>query len=271
MPELPEIETLARELGPKLVGRKISRVSVFRNSRIFKISPVILQKQLPGEKIKSVKRRGKFLFLNFQKEAQLGFHLGMTGQLFWAGEVKPDAHLHFSLDFEGASEKLFFRDIRRFGGIYFWNAPEEIPQGIRKLGPEPLELTAAQFGRIFKAKKGKIKSLLLDQRLVAGLGNIYADESLSRSGIHPNRRPFRLTLMKLEGLHRAVCDVLKEAVLLGGSSIDDYIHSDGSRGRFQERHRVYGKAGSPCGNCGNLIRRIVISGRSSYFCSKCQK
>ncbi len=271
MPELPEIETLVLELRPKLSGRTVSRALIFRKTRLFKVSPEILKSKLPGKKVASVSRRGKFLFLNLEPAGSLVFHLGMTGRLFWSGRAEKDPHLHFGLEFEGVPEKLFFRDIRRFGGIYFWTGSEAVPEGIHKLGREPFALTAAQFKELLKPRKGRIKSMLLDQRLVAGLGNIYADEALFRSGLDPRRRPFRVPAPRLEALHQAVCDVLQEAVRWGGSSIDDYVHSDGSPGRFQEHHRVYGRAGNPCKVCGVLIRRIVIAGRSSFFCPECQK
>ncbi len=273
MPELPEIETLAREFRKKLTGETVAAVFVFQKSRVFKTSAEVLIKQLPGKKIETVGRRGKFLCLNLNAGFFLVFHLGMTGRLVWAGPggEGPDPHLHLSLAFEGIPKKLFFRDIRRFGGVYFWGPAAPGPSGIQKLGPDPLQMTAPEFGRIFKPRKGRLKSLLLDQRLVAGLGNIYADESLFRSGIDPRRRPFKVPALKLEALHTAVCEVLTEAVNSGGSTIDDYVRSDGSRGGFQKHHRVYGREGSPCGTCGTVIRRLVIGGRSSFFCSKCQK
>lgn len=272
MPELPEIETLAQEFQERLAGRTILAVSVFQKARVFKTPGEVLKKGLPGKKIESVSRRGKFLFLNLSRGFSLVFHLGMTGQLLWdpADVKRGDPHLHLQLAFEGSEEKLFFRDIRRFGSIYFWDGAKAGPEGVRKLGADPFKLTASEFGKIFKPRRGRIKSLLLDQRLMAGLGNIYADESLFRSGLDPRRRPFRVSQLKLEALHRAVCEVLSEAVQCGGSSIDDYVHSDGSRGGFQEHHRVYGKAGSPCLACGTAIRRVVLAGRSSFFCPKCQ-
>ncbi len=272
MPELPEIETLAREFKKKLPGQTVSAVSIFRETRVFKIAPEILRKELPGKRIEKVSRRGKFLILNLSGGFFLTFHLGMTGQLVWAaGAGKEDPHLHLGLQFEGIPEKLCFRDIRRFGSVYFWAEAGPVPAGIKRLGEDPFKIDGAGFRKIFKSRKGRIKSLLLDQRLVAGLGNIYADESLFRSGLDPRRRPFRIPGAKLETLHQTIHEVLREAIRFGGSSIDDYVRSDGSSGGFQKRHRVYGKAGSPCGGCGTAIRRVVLGGRSSFFCPKCQR
>lgn len=272
MPELPEVETLAREFQKKLPGQTVSAVFVFRKTRVFKISSEILQKELPGKRIEGVSRRGKFLVLNLRGGSFLTFHLGMTGRLVWAAEAgKDDPHLHLGLEFEGIPEKLLFRDIRRFGSIHFWTKAGPEPAGIKRLGEDPFKIAAAEFIKIFKSRKGRIKSLLLNQTLVAGLGNIYADESLFRSGLDPRRRPFRIPGAKLGTLCLAVHEVLKEAIRSGGSSIDDYVRSDGSAGGFQKHHRVYGKAGSACGSCGTAIRRIVLGGRSSFFCPKCQQ
>lgn len=272
MPELPEVETLILEFQKKLTGQTVSTVSVFRKTRVFKVSAEVLQKELLGKRIEEVGRRGKFLVFHLSRGFFLTFHLGMTGRLIWAADAgREDPHLHLGLQFEGIPGQLLFRDIRRFGGIYFWAEGEPAPAGIRRLGEDPLKISAVEFKKIFKSRKGRIKSLLLNQTLVSGLGNIYADESLFRSGVDPRRRPFRIPGAKLETLHGAVQEVLKEAIRSGGSSIDDYVRSDGSLGGFQKRHRVYGKAGRACGTCGTLIRRIVLGGRSSFFCSKCQR
>ncbi len=272
MPELPEVETLVLEFQKKLAGRTVTAVSVFRKTRVFKVPAEVFQKGLPGKRIEEVRRRGKFLVFKLNRESFLAFHLGMTGRLVWAAKAgSGDPHLHLGLQFEGIPGQLFFRDIRRFGGIYFWTEGETAPAGILRLGEDALKISSGEFKKIFKSRKGRIKSLLLDQKLVSGLGNIYADESLFRSGVDPRRRPFKIPGAKFEALHGAIREVLKEAIRFGGSSIDDYVRSDGSRGGFQERHRVYGKAGRACGNCGTLIRRIVLGGRSSFFCSKCQQ
>lgn len=211
--------------------------------------------------------------MGLDRDVALWFHLGMTGQLLWTRETfERDPHTHVVISFENSSETLVFRDIRKFGSITLTNGrPDSLPAGIQLLGPEPFEMKEKDFVRLFKQRTGRIKSLLLNQRLLAGLGNIYADESLHRAGIDPRRRPHRLKRSVLARLHGSVLETLREAIRHGGSSIDDYRHADGGQGKFQNFHRVYGRAGKPCLDCGNSIRRIMLAGRSASFCSQCQK
>src|SRR3989338_9236406 len=162
MPELPEIETLAREFQKKLPGQTVSTVSIFRETRVFKISPEILRKELPGKRIERVSRRGKFLILNLSRGFFLTFHLGMTGQLVWAaGAGKEDPHLHLGLQFEGIPEKLFFRDIRRFGSVYFWAEAGPAPAGIKRWGKVLLKIGGGELKKILKPQKARTKTLLL--------------------------------------------------------------------------------------------------------------
>lgn len=272
MPELPEIQTLSSELQRKISGLVLSDFFVSAQARL-NASPDDLRKKLVGKKILGVLRRGKFLSLKIENEISLWIHLGMTGQLVWRHEDVPvDRHDHLVLFFRGFRERLFFRDPRRFGRLCLANGnPAALPPGIRLLGPEPFELTAPAFARLFKTRTGRVKNLLLNQRLMAGLGNIYADESLHRAGIRPRSRAHRIPRAKLESLHASICETLDEAIRCGGSSIDDYRRTDGSRGTFQQFHRVYGRQKAACFHCGTLIRRIRLAGRSSYFCPQCQK
>ena len=167
---------------------------------------------------------------------------------------------------------LIFRDVRRFGSIRLTPTEENaFPEGVKNLGPEPWQCDAKAFASLFKARRSPIKNLLLNQTLVSGLGNIYSDESLYRAGIRPVERAHRITRRRLERLHEALCEVLEEAIRWGGSSIDDYLHADGTRGRFQEFHRVYGRGGEPCRVCGEGIRTVKLAGRTSSFCPQCQK
>lgn len=271
MPELPEVETLVHQLRQSLSGCVLSSVQIFRGE-IFKTDRRQLELLLPGKKIKTVFRRGKFIGVDCH-EVILWFHLGMTGQLFWRAVAEnTDPHCHLALYFEGNPEALIFRDVRRFGKVLLTSKdPAAFPAGVRKLGPEPLEIHPKEFVGLYKHRKGKIKSLLLNQHVMAGIGNIYADESLFRAQINPQKRPFRLSAQTLSRLHGALCETLQEAIAAGGSSINDYYHMNGNSGRFQNSHRVYGREGAPCSSCGSVIRRIFLAGRSSYYCAKCQR
>jgi formamidopyrimidine-DNA glycosylase len=272
MPELPEVETVARDLRGKIPGHCIEHILLCRSS-VIKSDRKKFGTKLPGLKIGKVLRRGKYLGLETSAEITLWFHLGMTGQLLWQSSWNgEDPHLHFVLKFEGIEEFLTYRDIRRFGKIFLTDSDlQSFPKGIRFLGPEPLEVAQETFIALYKKRKGKIKSLLLNQQLVAGIGNIYADESLFRAKIHPSRRPCRLSRLNLAALHHSVQKTLQAAIDHGGSTIDDFIHADGLAGDYQKFHRVYGKAGKPCAVCGKAIQRIVLAGRSSFFCSQCQR
>ncbi len=272
MPELPEIETLRLQLKPKLEGSILSRLFIFHED-ILGTSREDLERQLPGKKILSLSRRGKYLALNLEGAMSLWFHLGMTGQLVWDSDTRGhDPRAHLAIEFEEVAEKLIFRDVRKFGVAFLTNAhPQSFPEGLRLLGPEPFDVDENAFARFFKSRRARIKSLLLNQRVIAGLGNIYADESLHRAGIDPRRRSCRIPRGKLGDLYRAVRETLSEAIRHGGSSIDDYLHPDGRRGSFQHFHRVYGRFRERCLSCRSIIRRIRIAGRSSFFCPQCQK
>lgn len=269
MPELPEIETLARELKPQIVGRVLSQLDVTHEA-ILKTPAPLLKKSLEGKKILGVGRLGKFLSVAWDQGVRLWFHLGMTGQLGWGEAEGEDIHLHLVMSFQGTRLKLWFRDIRRFGEV-FMTEGGGLPENLKRLGPDPFEISAGRFSALFRKRTGAIKNLLMNQTILSGLGNIYVNESLYRAGIHPKRRAGRLSSDKMVRLHHAILEVLQEAIREGGSSLSDYLHSDGSRGRFQERHRVYGRAGEQCFHCSAPIRRVVISGRSAFFCSHCQR
>lgn len=273
MPELPEVETLTVQLNQNLRGLRISKAEL-RTPSIFETPYGPLTAQVVGKQITQVKRRGKYIQVELSGDRFLWFHLGMTGQLFFAREesVASLSHIHFVLSFEETEERIFYRDVRRFGHIALSPASQDqFPEGVRHLGPEPSDWREDDFASFFRTRRARIKSLLLNQTLVAGLGNIYADESLYRAGIRPARRAHQIGRDRLRRLHRAMCEVLEEAIRWGGSSIDDYLHLDGTAGQFQEFHRVYGRGGEKCGTCGSLIRSVKLSGRTSSFCPRCQK
>lgn len=269
MPELPEAETIARKLSGKISGKILSRALLFR-SDILKAGAAADFHALSGQKIQKVGRRAKSIILFFENSRQVWVHLGMTGQLLW-GQKSGQEHIHAEFTFKGLPETLAFRDIRRFGGLSVQGPSIQASRGILELGPEPLEMRAEEFAARIRGKKGRIKALLMDQKFLAGIGNIYADEILFRAKIHPRKMPGRITPEKVSNLFREIQKVLQEAIADGGSSIDDYVHPDGQRGKFQEKHRVYAKEGQSCRSCASKIRRIVLNGRSTCFCPVCQK
>lgn len=274
MPELPEVETLASQLREELHDRTIQTVEI-RNDSIVTTPRESLLRQIPGRTILRVGRRGKFIRLDLSGALTLWLHLGMTGQLllFNPSSLKAEEpHVHFKVSFRESPQFLLYRDVRRFGRIALTEGGDlALPERIRRLGREPGEWDGEEFASFLKTRRARIKSLLLDQRVVAGLGNIYTDESLHRAGIHPLRRADRIGRKRLLRLHRAMGEVLREAIHWGGSSIDDYRHLDGGKGEFQRFHRVYSRREERCLQCRALIRQVKISGRTSWFCPKCQR
>ncbi|HXV28466.1 MAG TPA: bifunctional DNA-formamidopyrimidine glycosylase/DNA-(apurinic or apyrimidinic site) lyase [bacterium] len=270
MPELPEVEVLARELHVKICGLRVSRVVMYQHS-LRTLPPQGFEAKIHGKKIFSVSRRGKYLEISLEDKTSLWFHLGMTGQLIWSTQPLEDEHLHCRIEFKEALTCLYFRDVRRFGQIYLTHGSSDTwPAALLSLGPDPFKLSNDAFTCLLSRRQGRIKSLLMNQKLLSGLGNIYADECLFRSGIDPRKRARRLTQKRLTRLHRAICETLKEAIQKGGSSIDDFRHLKGEKGSFQDDHSVYGRKGKPCFHCRSLIRRVRLAGRSSHFCPHCQ-
>jgi formamidopyrimidine-DNA glycosylase len=239
--------------------------------------PAALERHLLGARIGTIKRYGKFLVLELEsanpdertRELALLIHLGMTGQIVTCppeARVAPHTHVFLSLD---DGRELRYTDIRRFGRIAVLTdgAREEI---LSPLGLDPLEATQDEFLAKLRGRRARIKALLLDQCVLRGMGNIYTDESLWRARIHPTRLGANLTTGELRRLYRAVRGVLTEAIRLRGSSISDYVDSEGQPGGFQQRHRVYQREGKKCFRCGASIRRAIVAGRSSHFCPRCQ-
>jgi formamidopyrimidine-DNA glycosylase len=280
MPELPEVETVVRGLRACLPGRTIVDVRLGKSG--FVDDPSALEERLPGTRISDVNRLGKYICIGLEadkkslgsqsiSESRLNFiiHLGMTGQLAVCrpgDSVKPHTHCFFALD---DGRELRYTDIRRFGRMLL--VPESgMAEFLGHLGKEPLEIGADEFCRDLGSKKSRIKAVLLDQRVLRGIGNIYADESLYRARIHPARVAEKLGKKQLLALRRAVREILTAAILLRGSSISDYVDTEGKRGKFQQRHRVYQRTGKPCFRCREKIRRVIVAGRSSHFCPRCQ-
>ena len=261
MPELPEVETVVRSVAAHLAGRRILE-SKFTSKFVTPGSRVKLAQRLLGRRIESVKRRGKFIIIALD-EGTLTVHLGMTGKLLINGRANQHTHGVFTLD----DGMLLYHDPRQFGRIE-WSAGES-PR-VKQLGPEPLEISLDEF-RVRLKRTTRIKALLLNQTFLAGLGNIYADESLFAAGIHPLTPANRLTSARAEKLYRAIQGILTHAIKLGGSSISDYVNAEGERGWFQMEHRAYGREGDPCVNCGKPIRKILVAQRGTHYCTHCQK
>jgi formamidopyrimidine-DNA glycosylase len=289
VPELPEVETIARGLEKRVSGDTVESVWIGSRRQPLKSPAAVIAATLEGKRIVRVHRAGKHIVFDLEGEAKkkssrINFptaqwivHLGMTGRLVVsepAEEIAKHTHLIAKL---ASGRELRFIDPRMFGklSVHFQSETgsesESEPGGFDPGGIEPLEISEERFIALFRGRKTPIKSALLNQKLLRGVGNIYADESLFRAGIRPRRRAVAITRAQFGKLHRAVREVLSEAIALGGSSISDYVDADGNEGFFQFEHRVYGREGAPCLACGTAIRRIVLAGRSSHYCSKCQK
>jgi formamidopyrimidine-DNA glycosylase len=301
MPELPEVETIARGLASRVTGDVIESVWLGSKPEPLKSTASEIVATLESTRITDVRRVGKHVVFDLDKAgvarsptpansrarvtrsknssvekkkaagarstpagAQWIVHLGMTGRILIC---KPDQaiekHTH-AIAILASGRELRFVDPRRFGRL-------SVAHGFEATGTEPLEVELDPFVNLFRGRKTPIKSALLNQKLLRGVGNIYADESLFRAGIRPRRRAASLTRKELERLYAAVQEVLKEAIELGGSSVSDYVDANGEEGFFQLQHRVYGREGQPCLVCKTPIKRVVIAGRSSHFCPKCQK
>lgn len=285
MPELPEVETIAKGLRLAIVGKKVNNIQVIFPG-IIKQNTDLFKKSVHHKKIKGVRRRAKYLLIDLSGGKTILVHLGMTGNLLLYDRRLPSAvrreikasptrncnkHDHLVFKFLGSNDCLYYNDQRKFGKIKVFDTEKEnqVPE-LKKLGPDAIDITPSEFASLFRKRKGKIKSALLNQQIVAGLGNIYADETLFEARINPAQRVDNLSKSKLIQLHKAINKILHKAIKAGGSSIENYLNIDGRMGEFQLQHKVYGREGERCMGCGAKIKRIKINQRSSYFCSKCQ-
>jgi formamidopyrimidine-DNA glycosylase len=289
VPELPEVETIVRGLERRVAGDTVESVWIGSRKQPLKSPAGVIAATLEGKRILRVHRAGKHIVFDLEGKAravprptkrskrgrgqtrqaaslqQWIVHLGMTGRVVVcepAAELAKHTHLIAKL---ASGRELRFIDPRMFGKLSVHAG------GFDPGGVEPLEVSEEQFVALFRGRKTPIKSALLNQKLLRGVGNIYADESLFRAGIRPRRLAASITRPQLRRLRATVREVLREAIALGGSSISDYVDADGEEGFFQLQHRVYGREGEPCLVCRSLIRRVVLAGRSSHYCSKCQK
>jgi formamidopyrimidine-DNA glycosylase len=286
MPELPEVETIARGVDARVRGDRIVSVWFSSHKEPFKTSVDEQAEGLEGRTILGVKRVGKHIVCELvalrrkistpqgdkvaaKPDAQWIVHLGMTGRLLVTSPDAPvAAHTHARLTLARGRE-IRFVDPRRFGRLEFRGLKGG--EGFGAPGAEPLLIAGNAFAGLFRGRRLAIKAALLNQTLLSGVGNIYADEGLFRAGLRPRRMAGRLTRVELERLRVSLCEVLREAIRLGGSSVSDYVDADGVRGFFQLEHRVYQRTGEPCMVCRTPIKRIVIAGRSTHFCPQCQR
>ena len=279
MPELPEVETVRRGLAPVMEGQVFERVTLNRPDLRFPFRDDFIER-VKGQRLVRLGRRAKFLNAELESGDRLLMHLGMSGRFTITGKGQPghfahehgelQKHDHVIFDMSGGA-RVIFNDARRFGFMELI-APDESSR-MDDLGPEPLSnsFNAPALRQALKGKKSKIKAALLDQRVVAGLGNIYVCEALYRAGISPRRAAGRLNVAENEVLTGHIKDVLKDAIDSGGSTLRDFANTEGDLGYFQHSFDVYGREGAACKSCGAPIKRIVQSGRSSFFCGTCQR
>jgi formamidopyrimidine-DNA glycosylase len=275
MPELPEVETIARGVDERLRGDRIDTTWFSEKPEPFKSSPQMMAKELPGRRIERVYRVGKHIVFDLARAKEPGLqwivHLGMTGRLLVADAETPvPPHTHGILHLASGKE-LRFVDPRRFGRMELHGIPTQKTAPFAGTGQEPFNITPDQFAALFRPRRTSIKAALLNQKLLHGVGNIYADESLFRAGIRPRRMARHLKRAELDRLHASLQSVLKEAISLGGSSVSDYVDAAGVAGFFQLEHRVYLRTGQPCLVCGTPIRRMVLAGRGTHYCPHCQR
>ena len=285
MPELPEVETIVRSLRPLVTGRRILDVEFRSHDASGSLSPALQRifldaaeeclNVIRGACIERVRRYGKNLIFDLRPANGAGpsrsllIHLGMTGRL--TCESTPEfrsAHTHLVLSLDEPGRWLHYTDIRQFGR---WRLLDPSADELRSLGPDPLEISFAEFVGLLRSRRAMLKSLLLDQHFLRGLGNIYADESLFRARIHPTALAARLTREQAQRLYRGIRETLRQAIAAGGSSIANYVDGLGNAGYFQHEHQVYRRTGQPCLRCGCRIQKILIASRSTHFCPRCQR
>ena len=291
MPELPEVETTRRRIEPMLVDRAICELRTSAPSYFFVTPPDRLRRALVGRTTRVLDRVGKYLVATLDDTSRLVIHLGMTGQLFGRGaasvrllsataraslapeeqpDFEPDSHTHLQLFFADEGPAVYMRDVRKFGKV-IWLAPGEGHERLDRLGPDALDLTGDALFAATRKRKTPIKAVLLDQRVAAGTGNIYADEALFLAGVRPGRRAARVTRAECGAIADALRRVLLRSIETGGSSISDYVAPDGADGSYQDERRVYARGGAACYSCAAVIKKVVIAQRGTHYCPQCQR
>jgi len=272
MPELPEVETVRRRLEPVLTGRRLDRVEISDPRLVRPYEPDEVAAELQGERVASVERRGKYLIVRFETDRVLLIHLRMTGSLRHSSSgFADDSHRRALVRLDDGSD-VAYRDVRRFGTWLLLEPGELEAYLATRLGEEPLEavFTAARLGQLLAKRRAPVKAALLDQRTLAGMGNIYVDEALWRARIHPLRPAESLGRDEVRRLHRAVRRSLEQGIARQGSTLRDYALPDGGSGSMQHEFKVYGRGGEPCDRCGTPIAKIRVAGRGTSFCPACQ-
>ncbi|CAN5323193.1 bifunctional DNA-formamidopyrimidine glycosylase/DNA-(apurinic or apyrimidinic site) lyase [soil metagenome] len=273
MPELPEVETIRLKLEPHLVGRRFDRVEINDSRLVRPFEPQAVAAELEGERVSALERRGKYLIVQFESGRALLIHLRMTGSLRHAtrGLLAEDPHRRAVVSLDDESD-VAYRDVRRFGTWLLLKPGELQPYLAAKVGREPLErsFSARHLRELLENRRAPLKAALLDQRTVAGLGNIYVDEALWRARLHPLRPAQTLDAEEVARVTRAIKEALKAGISRQGASLRDYATPDGGRGRMQDRFRVYGRSGRPCTRCGTPIDKIRAGGRGTWYCPSCQ-
>ena len=280
MPELPEVETIRKQISKQIENKKIAEIEV-RYVKIIKAPLKKFKGAVLGARIKNVRRRGKLIIIDLSSGFSLLIHLKMTGQLIFAGVVPPrnlrrydPRHIRAEFLFAGG-DRLIFNDIRKFGYINSMRT-KDLPEYLdKKYGPEPLDknFTLAKFKTILakKPRQKKIKQFLMDQKNIAGIGNIYADEILFRAGVRPDKKTATLAYDEIKKIFQSIKKILNDAIKYRGSSISNYVDSQGRAGKYHLRLKAYGRAGQPCPKCKTPITKIILSGRGTHFCPNCQK
>ena len=273
MPELPEVESVRRQLEPALVGRSFERVSIDDPRLVRPYEPAEVAAELEGEHVAAVERRGKYLVVRFESGRVLLIHLRMTGSLLRAPNrsLPDDPHRRAVVRLDDGSD-VAYRDVRRFGTWLLLEPGEAEPYLAARVGDEPLDtlFTAARLGERLAGRRTSLKAALLDQRTLAGMGNIYVDEALWRARLNPLRPASGLDRNELRRLHRGIRAALEHGLARQGSTLRDYRLPDGSGGSMQNEFRVYGRRDEPCDRCGTLIARTQVAGRTTWFCPTCQ-
>lgn len=272
MPELPEVETIVRRLRSYLIDQKIEAVQVV-TPKILRIPPRRFVEALTGSIIRKIRRKGKMILIDLDSGSTVALHLKMTGQLLMDPQVIPgDPHTHLVFHLSPQGSQMRYRDVRKFGFFDLLSGhPGETPACPIQVGPDPFEISFKRFYSFLNSRKRAIKSLLLDQSVISGLGNIYVDESLFQSRIHPLIKAGDLSEDQARVLFRNIKQILSRAIRLQGSTLKDYRKPDGKSGRFQNCFQVYGRTGEPCRACGSPIQKIRVGGRGTHYCAVCQK
>jgi formamidopyrimidine-DNA glycosylase len=272
VPELPEVETVVRDLRPHLTGRRLAAVRASRKA-LRRPWQAVWNDAVRGRRVQTVRRRGKWIVVDLDQGHHLVFHLGMSGQLTVVeADTAEGTHTHLVFDLDRGKMQLRFRDPRRFGSAVYCDGGELSAFFDRTdLGPEPFDLKPTDWRRRLSATERCLKAVLLDQRVVAGVGNIYADEALYEARLHPARRADSLGAAEATRLRKAVAAVLTRAIEHRGSSVRNFVGGCGVQGEYQREHQVYGRTGDPCPRCGAPIERLRLAGRSSHYCPQCQR